>query len=253
MKPFKLLFPVLVFAFSLIALPTSVLALAKKRGAKSVLANGGFSMGFGVSLLSAEQNGLNSLISSAKAQAPGGNDSTGDLSSGLEYSAQFTFHFSNDFLAIQLRPSYFTQSATGSGTDGDYSYNLTGFTIFPLVRIIPLSNDFISFYLQSGIGYGQLRGDISNGPRNISFVGSNFGIQVGLGAEFCLLPEHCFGVEGNYRYLPMQRNIVRNSSTPAPYGVSQSVPDRELEDASGKDLATTMNGVSGTLNYTFNF
>ena len=253
MKPFKILFPILVFAFSLIALPSSVLAMTKKKGAKGVLAGGGFSMGIGVSLLSAEQNGLNTLIAAAKAQAPGGGVTTGDLSSGMEYSAQFTFHFSNDFVALQLRPSYFTQSATGSGTDGSYSYNLTGFTIFPLVRIIPLSNDIISFYLQSGIGYGQLKGDISNGPRNISFVGSDFGIQVGLGADFCLLPEHCFGIEGNYRYLPIQRNIVRNSSTPAPYGVSQSIPDRELEDSSGKDLATTMNGISGNLNYTFNF
>lgn len=253
MKPFKLLFPLLVFAFSLIALPSSVLAVARKKGAKSALAGGSFSMGFGISLLTAEQNGLNSLIASAKAQAPGGGVSTGDLSSGMEYSGQFTFHFSNDLVSIQLRPSYFTQSASGSGTDGDYSYKLTGFTIFPLVRITPLSNDIINFYLQSGIGYGQLRGDITNGPRNVSFVGSDFGIQIGLGADFCLTPENCFGIEGNYRYLPMQRNIVRSSSALAPYGVSQAIPDRELEDASGKDIATTMNGISGNLNYTFNF
>lgn len=254
MKAYRFLIPILFFILSLIALPDSVqAAMTKKKGGKGAFSGGSFSMGFGVSLLTAEQNGLNNMISAAKASAPGGNVSTGDLSSGYEISGQFTFHFANNLVALQLRPAYFTQSATGSGSDGSYDYKLTGFTIFPLVRLIPLSNDLIDFYLQLGLGYGQLNGDITNGPRSNSFTGSGFGTQIGLGADFCFFPEHCFGIEGNYRYLPLSRNIVRNSSAAAPYGASQSISGRELEDANANDVATSMTGISGALNYTFNF
>ena len=252
MKPYRFLFLIFIFIFSLLALPDSVLALPKKRGGRGAFAGGSISMGLGVSLLTAEQNGLNNLIRAAKAQ-PGLNVSTSDLSSGYELSGQFTFRFSNGLVAIQLRPAYFTQSATGSGADGDYDYGLTGFSLFPLVRLIPLSNDIIDFYLQAGLGYGKLDGKITNGQRNSSFSGSGFGAQVGLGADFCLLPEHCFGIEGNYRYLPLSRNIVSNGSVLPPYGSTQSAPNRELEDADGNDVATSMSGISGALNYTFNF
>ena len=156
-------------------------------------------------------------------------------------------------MAIQLRPAYFTQSASGSGTDGSYNYALKGLSLFPLVRLIPLSNDIIDFYLQAGIGYGKLDGEITNGPRNSSFSGSGFGAQIGLGADFCLVPEHCFGIEGNYRYLPLARNIVKSGTALPPYGASQSIPERELEDINGNDVATSMSGISGALNYTFNF
>ncbi len=253
MKALRLLVPVLFFMLSLIALPNSVLAAAKKKGGRGAFAGGAFSMGFGFSLLTAEQNGLNNMIAAAKSQAPGGGVSTGDLSSGYEYSGQFTFHFANNTVALQIRPAYFTQSATGSGTDGNYDYKLTGFSVFPLVRLIPLSNDIIDFYVQGGLGYAQLNGDITNGVRNTSFTGKGFGLQVGLGADFYFVPEQCFGIEGNYRYLPMERNIVRNGSAAAPYGASQSISGRELEDTSGNDVATTMSGISGTVSYTFNF
>lgn len=254
MKAYKLLLPILFFILSLIALPGSVqAAIAKKKGGKGAFTGGAFSMGLGISLLTAEQNGLNNMLASAKLQAPGGNVSTSDLNTGYEVSGQFTFHFANGLVALQMRPAYFTQSTTGTGTDGNYDYKLTGFSFFPLVRLIPLSNDIIDFYIQAGLGYGQLNGEITNGPRTSSFKGSGFGTQIGLGADFCFFPEHCFGIEGNYRYLPLQRNIVSGGSAAAPYGASQSVSGRELEDASGNDVATTMSGISGNLNYTFNF
>ncbi len=254
MKPYKLLFPFLFFILLLIALPGSVqAAVTKKKGGKGAFTGGAFSMGVGISLLTAEQNGLNNMIAAAKSSAPGGNVTTGDLNTGYEASAQFTFHFSNNLVALQLRPAYFTQSTTGSGSDGNYDYKLTGFSFFPLVRIIPLSNDLIDFYIQAGLGYGQLNGDITNGPRSASFKGSGFGTQIGLGADFCFFPEHCIGIEGNYRYLPLSRNIVSSSTAAAPYGASQSISGRELEDASGNDVATTMSGIIGNVNYTFNF
>ncbi len=253
MKINRILLPAVIFVFSLFALPDAVLALTKKRGGRGAFAGGSMSMGFGVSLITAEQNGLNNMIRAAKAQ-PGLNVSTSDLGAGYEFSGQFTFKFSNGLVGLQLRPAYFTQAATGSGTDGSYDYKLTGYSLFPLVRLIPLSNDIIDFYLQSGIGYATLKGDITNGPRNAAFTSSGFGVQIGLGADFCLWPEHCFGIEGNYRYLPMNRNIVSSgtAATP-PYGSTQSAPGRELEDSDFNDVATSMSGISGALNYTFNF
>lgn len=243
-----------LFIFTLFSFSFSDHALAaKKRGGKGAFAGGSLAIGFGVSLVTAEQSGLNSMISTAKTGAPGGT-STSNFGTGLEYSGQFTFTFSNGYTAIQLRPSYFTQSTSGSATDGTYSYNLTGFTFFPLVRLIPLANDVISFYVQGGLGYGKLDGEVTNGPRNITFSGSNFGMQIGVGADFYLFPDHGFGFEGSYRYLPIQRNIVTGTSGAGTiYGTTQTTPDRELEDLNGSDVATTLSGISGAITYTYNF
>jgi opacity protein-like surface antigen len=249
MNVFKTSFMAILFTAILFSFPTAAHA-AKKRGGKGAFAGGSMSMGLGIALLTADQSGINGMIKDAKAAT---NATTGDLSSGYEISGQFTFRFSNNLVAIQLRPSYVTQSTSGSGSDGSHEYKLTGLTVFPLVRIIPLSNDIIDFYLQAGIGYGKLDGDITNGVRTAKFSGSSFGLQAGLGADFCLIPEHCFGVEGNYRYLPISRNIVSSASATAIYGASQSAPDRELENSNGSDVATTLTGISGALTYTMNF
>ncbi|MBC7420469.1 MAG: outer membrane beta-barrel protein [Bdellovibrio sp.] len=242
------LMSILVSAF-IFSLPQSAEA-AKKKGGKGAFAGGSLSLGFGVGIVTADQSGLNGMIRDAKA-ANGA--STSDFNSGYEFSGQLTFRFSNNLVAIQLRPSYIMQSASGSASDGSYDYKLTGFTLFPLVRIIPLSNDIIDFYLQAGLGYGKLDGDITNGPRNAKFSGSSFGMQVGVGADFCLVPDHCFGVEGNYRYLPIVRNIVSSASASTVYGASQAATDRELENLNGSDIATSLTGISGALSYTYNF
>ena len=223
---------------------------AKKKGGKGAFASGSLSAGLGIGLTTADQAGLNTMISTAKTSVAA---TTSTFSSGLEFMGHLTFRFSNGLVALQLRPTYFQQSTSGSGSDGSHSYDLTGFTLFPLVRIIPLSNDIIDFYLQGGIGYGKLDGSITNGTRKASFSGSSFGLQTGIGADFCLVPDHCFGVEGNYRYLPIQRNIVSSASGALPYGASQAASDRELEDLNGSDVATSLSGISGILSYTYNF
>lgn len=249
----RVFLPAVIFVFSLFALPDSVLALAKKRGGRGAFAGGSMSVGFGISLITAEQNGLNNLIKAAKLQ-PGLNVTTSDFGAGYELSGQLTFKFSNGLVGLQIRPAFFTQSATGTGTDGSYNYNLNGYSLFPLVRLIPLSNDIIDFYLQGGLGYATLKGDITNGLRNAAFSSAGFGVQIGLGADFCLVADHCFGIEGNYRYLPLSRNIVSSGTAATPiYGTTQSAPGRELEDTDFNDVATSMSGISGALNYTFNF
>ena len=222
---------------------------AKKKGGKGAFAGGSLSAGFGISLTTAEQTGINSLINSARTAT---NSTASTLSSATEYIGYVTFHFAGNFVAIQLRPTLFSQKSTGSGSDGAHSYSLNGYTLFPLVRITPLSNDLIDFYIQGGLGYGNLDGSISNGATRADFSGSSFGTQFGLGAQFCFVPDHCFNIEGNYRYLPIGRNIVSNGSG-LPTGTTQASNNKELEDAAGNDVATTLSGVSGILSYTYNF
>lgn len=240
------IFSIFIFAFIL----SSQSFAAKKKGGKGSFAGGSLSVGLGLGLTTTNQSGLNTMIGTSKTAV---NSSTSNFSSGMEYIGFATFLFSNNFVAIQLRPTYFTQSTSGSGTDGSHSYDLSGYTVFPLVRIIPLSNDIIDFYMQFGLGYGKLNGSITNGARKAEFTGSNFGAQVGLGANFCIIPEHCFGIEGNYRYLPIERNIVSTATGGLPYGASQASADRELEDLNGSDVATSLSGISGILAYTYNF
>jgi opacity protein-like surface antigen len=237
-----------VFSFS----QTTQAAYSKKKGGKNTFAGGGISAGLGLAISTADQTGMNSLINSAKANAA---SSASTFGAATEYVGFVTFRFANNFVALQLRPSYFTQSTSGSGTDGSHEYSLSGFTLFPLVRIIPLTNDIIDFYLQGGVGYAKLDGSIKNGAKQASFSGSSFGLQAGLGAEFCLIPDHCFSVEGNYRYLPISRNVVSSGTGPGglPWGTSQAQADRELEDAAGNDVATTLSGISGMISYVYNF
>lgn len=238
-----------VLTVLLLCLVTFNYAEAKKRGGRGAFAGGALSAGIGIAITNADQTGINNLISSAKTAT---NSSASNMGTATEYVGYFTFRFSNNLFAIQLRPTLFSQSSSGSGTDGSHSYKLDGLTLFPLVRMIPLSNDIIDFYIQTGLGYGKVDGRVQNGATNASFSGSGFGVQFGLGAEFCFVPSHCVAVEGNYRYLPISRNIV-SSGSGLPAGVSQATPDREFEDAAGMDIPTTLSGISGLLSYTFNF
>ncbi len=248
MQPNSIFLAVIAFVIGLSSANQSF-AAGRKKGGKGAFAGGSISAGFGVGVTTADQAGLNTMIGVSKNTA---NASTSNFGSGLEFMGHLTFKFANNFTAIQIRPTYLQQSTSGTGADGSHSYDLVGYTLFPLVRIIPLSNDIIDFYMQAGVGYGKLEGSITNGPTKATFTGSSFGLQAGLGADFCLLPDHCFGIEGNYRYLPIDRNIV-GSSNGTVTGASQSQAGRELEDLNGSDVATTLTGISGILTYTFNF
>lgn len=237
---------------SLLFAETSEAQLRSKAGGRSAFSGGRISLGAGIGFTNADQTGLNALIDASRAASA---SNVSKFSSATEFLGFATFRFANGFTAVQLRPSYFQQKTSGSGTDGAHNYELTGFTIFPMARIIPLSNSFIDFYLQAGLGYGKLDGTIRNGSRSANFSGSAFGAQAGLGAEFCFVPSHCVAVEGNYRYLPIERNIVSSGTGPGnlPYGTTQASADGELEDANGRDVATTLSGVSGIISYVFNF
>ena len=239
----------LITLIAVIFLSLNAFALRKAGGGRA-LKGGTFSVGVGLGLGSFEQDDLNDAIRTAKTTSGA---TTGEMNSATEYVGFATYRFANNFVAIQLRPAFFSQATKGSGTGGSYDYSLSGYSVFPLLRFIPLSNDVIDFYIQGGMGYGKLDGTITNGARKVSFGGSSFGTQAGIGADFCFFAQHCFGVEGNYRYLPIERNKVVTSSGALPDGISQASLNRELENAVGDDVSTKLSGVYGVVTYSFNF
>ncbi len=202
------------------------------------------SMGFGMILMSPTQDDLNSSIGSINtAQAT----SIDKLGTAYEFMGYYQYRFSSTMYAMQFRPSYFTQSSKGSG----YETKLTGMTFFPMLRVYALENSFIHFFLQLGVGYGKLDGEMTGPGTSVSWSGDSFGTMGGMGAEFCFTPSHCMVVEGNVRYLSIPRSVVKSTSG-SPAGFSQVIAGQELE-ANGSDVATTMSGIQGTLAYQMNF
>lgn len=199
------------------------------------------SFGIGLITTTPSQDDLDSHIAAVNAATSSSKEKFG---SALELYTHYTYRFNSSIFALQLRPSYFMQEA------GDYS--LKGFTVFPLVRIYPLENNFIKFYLQTGLGYGRLNGEVSQNSSSVSFSGGAFGALFGLGANFCFSANHCVGLEGNFRYLPIERNIVSGvSGSPGQFSTAPAA-DQELE-IDNHDVKTTMSGIQGGLSYNFMF
>lgn len=200
------------------------------------------SFGIGLITTTPSQDDLDSHISAVNAANGTSKEKFG---SALEVFTHYTYRFNSSIFALQFRPSYFMQDA------GDYS--LKGFTVFPIVRLYPLENNFIKFFMQTGLGYGRLNGEISQGGGNsVKFAGGAFGALFGLGANFCFAGSHCVGVEGNFRYLPVERNIVSSvSGSPTNFSTTPAA-DQELE-IDNHDVKTTMSGIQGSLSYNFMF
>jgi hypothetical protein len=240
-----------LFKKSMLSAVVGVLAISfgaqDASAAFSRSASGSHSMQFGLGLLTAGQDDINSLIKTARTAGA----DTGDMGSAYELFGQYQYRFSGTMFAMAFRPSYVMQTATGSGGGNSYDYKLTGFTFFPIFRLYPLENSFIKFYMQTGLGFGRMSGDINAGGNTIAFSGSAFGAMGGLGVDFCFTPNHCLTVEGNLRYLPLERNVATSSSGSVP-GLSQSASGQEVEIGGG-DLKTTMSGIQGSLAYTLNF
>lgn len=234
-----------VISFLLALLLTDTVHAKKGGGGIS----GSSEIGFGLSTISSTQKDINSIIDSVNTTQ--GGVSTKNLTSAYDIFLQYTFRFTGSMFALVFRPSYFTQSATGSGSIGDYEHSLTGYTFFPLIRLYPLESNFIRFFMQFGVGYGYLKGDVKQGANTMSYSGSNFGGQAGLGADFCFTENHCLTVEGNVRYLPIERNIA--SSVDGTFtGFTQTEKSREVE-YDQNDMTTTMSGIQGILAYTYIF
>jgi hypothetical protein len=111
----------------------------------------------------------------------------------------------------------------------------------------------MKFYIQAGLGYGELKGEVIEAGAIAAFKGSTFGSMIGLGAELCVAPSHCFNFEGNYRYMTVDKSLVTDSSgTFASNSLSQYGPNQELE-IDGHDLATKMGGLVLLTGYTYWF
>jgi opacity protein-like surface antigen len=216
-------------------------------------AGDGASIGFFIGTTGSSQDDMNSLIDSQNSNA-NGPISTGKLTSALEFSAHWSFRFGN-ILGFHLRPSYFYQTTDGSSSvsGGSYDYSITGFTLFPMFRMFLLENNYIKFFTQVGIGWGFANGEIKEDGMSVKFSGNSSGFLGGIGAEFCIADSHCINVEGNFRYLPIERMTVDSSSgtvDTATSGLTQIDGELEIGD---RDLSSTMSGIMGVLGYTYYF
>lgn len=223
---------------------------AARGGGASI--SGDNSFGVGIGLLNSNQSDMNRLIDSANSSAYGP-ISTKSLGSAYELYAQYEFRFSRTGYALIFRPSYVTQSSTGSGSNGSYDYKLSGFTFFPIFRMYPLEGSFLKFFMQMGLGWGKLSADVTTGSGNTTtFDGNAFGGMAGLGVDFCFTETHCMTIEGNVRYLPIERNTASSASGTI-VGVDNPIGAGSEVEISSKDLATTLSGIQGILAYKYNF
>lgn len=214
-------------------------------------ATSGHAIGFNLGTVSATQNQMNDLIKRANARE--GGISTGEMNSAYEVQAFYMYRFSNPLYALQIRPSYFYQVEEGSGASGGFNYSLTGFTVFPMLRLYPLENEFMKFYMQVGVGYGMINGEIQEGAAKVEFSGGAFGSVAGMGAEFCFNPSNCVSLEGNYRYLSFQRFSADSSTgTFAADSLTQYSEGSEIE-MDNSDLSARMGGLIFMCGYTMWF
>ncbi len=239
------------FILAIVILP-DIAQAARGGGGRGASISGDHAFSLGASIIGTDQKDLNTAISTANTSA-NGPISSKSLSSAYEFFAQYVFRFSGSIFSLVLRPSYFTQSSTGSGTDGAYEYKLTGYTVFPMIRFYPLESPFMKFFLQVGVGWGQIKADITTGTGNtLAFDGSSFGGITGLGVDFCFTGNHCLTVEGDVRYLPIERSVA-SSATGTIVGIDNPISKGREVETNSMDLSTTLSGIQGILGYTYNF
>lgn len=237
-----------LFIFTVATIISFSQASFAKRGGGGI--SGSSELGIGLSTISSNQKDINAIIDNVNSTQ--GGVSTKNLTSAYDLFIQYAFRFNGSIFALVFRPSYFTQSANGSGaTVGDYEHSLSGYTFFPLLRLYPLENNYIRFFMQAGVGFGYLKGAVKEGASSMNYSGSNFGAQAGLGADFCFTENHCLTLEGNVRYLPIERNVADNVSGSFT-GFTQTEASREVE-YDRNDMTTTMSGIQGILAYTYIF
>lgn len=243
-----------LYSFSKISVYFTAAFLAAITFSSSAQAAGGggaSAIGFALSFSTPPQNDMNTMIKNAN--TANGGISTSQLGTAYEFAPYYQYRFSGSDFALMIRPSYFTQTTTGSGTAGSFNYGITGWTLFPMLRMYALENNFMHFFLQAGMGYASLTGTVTEGTFSSTFSGDAFGAIAGLGAEFCFTPNHCMVIEGNGRYLPVPRSLVTSTSgTPGSTSMSQSTSGMEAE-FQGEDLYLTLSGIQGILAYTYKF
>ncbi len=222
------------FAFLILA---SEPAMARGRSS-----SGSHQFGGGIAMISPAQDDLNSWVSGL------GVVGTKEMSAGYELFFNYEYRFDGTIFAMHLRPSYIMQNASGGGVES----KMSAITFFPMLRLYPLESDFIRFFFQVGLGYGNMNLSLSNNTGGSgSYTGGNFGALGGLGAYFCFTDSSCAVVEGSFRYLPMQRLTGSgNGLTGGSSRITQQNGELEIDN---QDVAATLSGVVGSIAYQFNF
>lgn len=236
-------------AGSLLSIPAAHAAYGGGGGGSGTM------LGILAGITTTEQEHMNALITRAN-QREGG-ISTSSMNTAYEIAGQIGYRFSGSIYAALFRPSFLYQASKGTGASGDFNYSVTGFTVFPILRIYPLENDFMKFFMQVGLGYGRASSTIEEGSAKVDFAGDAFGTTMGMGAEFCIVASHCISAEGNYRYLKIERNLAssvsgtfsRDATSPS---ISQPAVNKEVE-IDDADLAVRMSGLQFLLGYTYRF
>ena len=194
---------------------------------------------FGAAIAGPNQSDINTWITGTNTAG------TNQLGTAYEYSVAYYRRIAGSMFALGFRPSYMTQSASG----GNINVSYTGLMIYPMLRLYPLENNFIHFYLEAGMGWGQLSGSISQGSANASFTASAFGAAAGIGAQFCFTPSICMTVAGLGRYNPTNRSLVSSQSGTFTNNLSGSV-GHELE-YNNLDVQNTLSTVEGVIAFTY--
>ncbi len=248
-------FTVLVFANVLIPILT-ILSMSHEAAARGGGGSSGdYSLGINLGMTTTAQDDLNLLISRANTRA--GGISTSSLNTAYEAGLTFGYRYSGTIFSLQFRPSYVYQVTSGSGAGGSFNYGMTGITFFPMLRLYPLENDFMKFFMQFGLGIGRANGYAEEAAARVEFEANSFGTILGLGAEFTIAPGHTLSVEGNYRYLTFDRNLASSATgtfdtSGANPSISQAAKNREVE-IDGTDLQTRMSGLQFMTGYQFHF
>jgi hypothetical protein len=242
-----------VFAFFLLSLILSVQCFAQRGGGgfRGVSLSGSNTLSFGLGLTNSDQSELNSVMDTANAAQAGGN--VKNLGSGLEFFAQYGSRFEGSMWGVIYRPSFMSQSSSGTCLGGKCKYEVSGFAFFPMLRMVPLENEMIKLFFQLGLGYGSMEGKITQPGQYVKFKGSSFGSIAGLGVDICFSETHCVTLEGNFRYLPIERNLVTGGSGTGMSGISGGSAAGEELERGGQDLSTTMSGLQTLIAYTVMF
>jgi hypothetical protein len=171
--------------------------------------NGQYGFGLLGGIVNSSQDDLNALIARSNARANG--ISTTQMNQAYELDAFVEFRFTGTMYAIQFRPGYFYEVKNGMSSGQDYDYAVKGITLFPIFKMYPLENDLMKVYLQLGLGYGQMYGEIHEAGAVAQFESGAFGSIVGIGAQIYVTQNSCLALEVNYRYLSFDRALVDNS------------------------------------------
>lgn len=229
--------------------------------------SGGWSLGVNAGIINASQEDMNTLI--ARANSREGGISTSKLGNAWELAGFISYRLKGSSLAWQLRPSYFLQAEKGQNSQGmNFNYAVNGFTVFPVLRWNMLEDKTIKFYSQFGVGWAFISGSIEEDGNTdgqtarVDFNGNDMGYMAGLGAEFCFFGgSHCFNIEGNLRFLSVERLVASshsgtfdtNPSAPSLSQPSGSSPASQEVELDSNDVGVSLSGVQGFVGYIFHF